>query len=79
MAADIGRYAVHSLPCNAVPGFCRDQSSPVMLSQELTSTGASSKLIKYNYLEMPNCLREAGVGGSNPLTPTTNSLKQSYS
>ena len=28
---------------------------------------------------MPNCLREAGVGGSNPLTPTNNSLRLFHS
>ena len=54
--------AMLSERCLVLPVFCRYRSSPVV---------PSKGFMKYNYLEMPNCLREAGVGGSNPLTPTT--------
>ena len=39
--------------------------------------GASSQLNNFNYLEIPDCLRETGTGGSNPLTPTIHSFKRS--
>jgi hypothetical protein len=35
-----------------------------------SSTGVSSLSINNNNLQTPECLREAGAGGSNPLTPT---------
>jgi hypothetical protein len=40
---------------------CRNGSSPLVLSQELASAAASSKVPIYNYLEIPSCLREKGV------------------
>ncbi len=39
--------------------------------------GASNQLNNFTYLEVPNCLRETGTGGSNPLTPTIHSFKRS--
>ncbi len=39
--------------------------------------GASNQLNNFTYLEVPNCLRETGTGGSNPLTPAIHSFKRS--
>ena len=59
---EIGDSAKNELLCcMQFPRYCRNQSSSVMLRQELTSTGVSSKLFKNNYLKTPNCLREAGA------------------
>ena len=40
----------------------------------MASTGVSSLPFNNNYLETLACLREAGAGGSNPLTPTSSIL-----
>jgi hypothetical protein len=72
------RFGLRIQPVEAIlglPELCRNKSSPVVPGHALTSTGASSEPFKNNYLKMPNCLREAGAGGSHPLTPTSQSLK----
>jgi hypothetical protein len=40
-----------------------------VLSEEVSSTDTSSESLQNNQLKTPNCPREAGVGGSNPLAP----------
>jgi hypothetical protein len=52
------------------PDRCRNQSGIVVTCCDKLSTSVSSFSINNSYLQTPERLREAGAGGSNPLTPT---------
>ena len=64
----LNEYPASSL--GALPENCRNQSGTVMTCCDNLSAGVSSFSINNRYLQTSECLREAGAGGSNPLTPT---------
>jgi hypothetical protein len=58
----------------SMPENCLNPSRPVVTRCDVSSAGISSFSINNSFLKTPERLREAGAGGSNPLTPTKVSL-----
>jgi len=60
----------HSAHQKALPDFCRTPVCVNVLQRAYRAVGALPNAFTINTLELKHRLREAGAGGSNPLTPT---------